>query len=448
MIEDRTEKQLYLGVLHLAWPSFVELMLTQLTSMADLMMVGRLGSFAVAAVGLSGQPKLLLMSAIMALNVGATAMVARFKGMGERRQAAEVMRQALLVNLTLGAVMSVAGFFLAEPLVRFMGARQETLADAAIYLKIQMAGMLTVAVTSTITASMRGAGHTRQAMIYNIAANAVNILGNYLLIEGHWGFPRLGVAGASLATVIGQLAAMVMAVCYVRGQKYYVSLMIREKFRAEWELIRRIVRIGLPSMLEQLIMRTGLMMYGKIVAGLGTLVFAAHQACLNIQSLSFMNGQAFGIAASALVGQNLGAGRPEFADAYAKRARRLGMAVSALLMFVLFFLGGAIVSLYVEEAEAINMGASALKIMAFILPFQSSQLIIASALRGAGDTRAVTGYSVLGVLIIRPAVAYLLVVVFELGLNGAWFALAADQLARSALTLLRLKSGKWKTIRV
>lgn len=442
------ERKLYGDVLRLAWPSLVELMLTQLTSMADLIMVGGLGSYAVAAIGLSSQPKFLLMSAIMALNVGATAMVARFKGMGEQRSASEVLRQALLLNVAVGAVMSVAGFILAEPLVRFMGANHETLADAAAYLRIQMAGLLTVAVTSTITASLRGAGYTRQAMVYNVVANGVNLIGNYLLIEGHFGLPRLEVAGASLATVVGQFAAMLMAIAVVWGEKHYVSLLIRERFRPGRDLIRRIVRIGLPSMLEQVIMRIGMIFYAKVVAGLGTVVFATHQACLNIQALSFMNGQAFGIAASALVGQNLGAQNPELADAYAKRARRLGMAVSVSLMFVLFFLGGPIVSLYLDEPDAVRMGAGALKIMAFILPFQSSQLIIASALRGAGDTRAVTVYSIIGVLLIRPAVALLLVNVFMLGLNGAWYAIAVDQLARSALTLARLNGGKWKMIRV
>lgn len=448
MTGQQSGKGLYHDVLRLALPSLVELVLTQLTSMVDLIMVGALGAHAVAAVGFSTQPKFLLMSAIIAMNVGTTAMVARFKGMGEQRQASEVLRQSLLINVAMGLVMSVVGCLVARPLVLFMGAQADTVDGGTIYLQIQMAGLLTVAVTSTITAAMRGAGHTRQAMIYNITANAVNIAGNYLLIEGRFGFPRMEVAGASLATVIGQLVGMVMAVAFVWGEKYYVALMIREKFRVGWDLIRRIVRIGLPSMLEQLIMRAGIIFFTKIVAGLGTLVMATHQACLNIQAFSFMNGQAFGIAASALVGQSLGAKDPELADEYARRARRLGMVVSVILMFVLFFLGGPIVSLYVDEAEGIRMGAEALKIMAFILPFQSSQLIIASALRGAGDTRAVTLYSLISVFFIRPIVALLLVNLFELGLNGAWFAIAADQLVRSGLTYMRLKSGKWKTVRV
>ncbi|HAN94904.1 MAG TPA: MATE family efflux transporter, partial [Firmicutes bacterium] len=207
-----TSKMLYADVLRIAWPSLVELTLTQLTSMVDLMMVGGLGPWAITAVGLSVQPRFLSMLMFVAMNVGATAMVARYRGAGKPRQANEILRQALFLSLILSIIAGALGYVYAERLIAFMGAADpETLAGGTIYLRIQMLTLPIFALTATITAALRGVGHTRVAMVYNIVANVVNVTFNYLLIHGHLGFPRLEVAGASLATSIGQVAAFIMA---------------------------------------------------------------------------------------------------------------------------------------------------------------------------------------------------------------------------------------------
>lgn len=201
-----SQRMLYNDIVHIAWPSLVELTLTQLTSMADLMMVGQLGAWAITAVGLSTQPKFLLQTAFMAMNVGATAMVARYKGAGEQEKANGIMRQALLMTLIFAVISSVVGFIFSEPLIRFMGGNDDLQAinGGTAYLQIQMLGLVGFALTSTITAVLRGVGNSRTAMIYNLVANIVNIIFNYILIYGHFGAPRLEVAGASLATIIGQ----------------------------------------------------------------------------------------------------------------------------------------------------------------------------------------------------------------------------------------------------
>ncbi len=433
----------------LAWPALVELILTQLCSMVDLMMVGRLGTWALAAVGLSAQPLMLLMSAFAALNVGATALVARFKGMEEQADANTVLRQTMLINLALGLLMTVLGTVGARWLIALMGAENEiTLAAGATYLRIRLLGFPVLALTATITAALRGAGYTRQAMWYNLMANVFNVVGNYLLIEGNFGFPRMEVGGAALATVIGQAAAFVFSLSVLLRGKLYLSLRRRDSFWPDGGIIWRVVRIGLPAMLEQLVIRTGIMLFTRVVAGLGTVVFATHQTALNIQALSFMNGQAFGTAASALVGQNLGAQRPELAETYAKRARRLGLATSIAISALMFFFGGAIISLYTTDQSVIESGANVLKIMSVIIPFQNAQIIAASALRGAGDTMMTTVITFIGVLLFRPILAFVLVNQAGWGLYGAWIALGVDQILRSVLTFFRFRGGKWKTVKV
>ena len=181
--------------------------------------------WAITSVGLTTQPKFLLMSLFMAMNVGATALIARSKGEGNREKANVFLRQALLLSFIISVAASVIGYAFSEQMVRFMGAADpETLAGATIYLKIQMAGFITFSLASTITATLRGVGSTRIAMIYNMIANLVNVMLNYCLIYGNCGFPRMEVAGASLATIIGQFAAFVIALSVVLRGNHYLHL--------------------------------------------------------------------------------------------------------------------------------------------------------------------------------------------------------------------------------
>ncbi len=442
-------RMLYNDIVSIAWPSFVEFTLTQLASMVDMMMVGRLGPWAITGVGLTMQPKFLMMTMFMAMNVGATALVARYKGEGSPDKADTILNQAILLTFVLSLVASIVGYIYAEPMIRFMGAADaQTLAGGTIYLKIQMAGFVPMALTSTITATLRGVGNSKTAMRYNLIANLVNVVFNYLLIHGHFGFPELGIAGASLATVIGQGVAFVLASMVILRGDQYLHLRIKEGFKPQWQHLKNIFNIGIPSMIEQLVMRAGMITYAKTVASLGTLAFATHQICMNIQSMSFMNGQAFAVSATSLTGQSLGKKRPDMAQAYSSRTRRVGMMISLSLGTIFFFFGRQIMGLYTDDLRVIEQGAGILKLVALIQPFQSSQFILAGALRGAGDTRATAVVTFLTVLLLRPGLAMFTIHSLNWGIEGAWIALAADQIVRSVLIVLRYRSGKWKSIKV
>ncbi len=438
--EGVTHRMLYGDVVKIAWPSFLELVLTQLTSMADQIMVGQLpgemGVQALSAVGISAQPKFLLMTMMQALNVGATAMVARFRGQGNREKANQVFRQSLLFNLVLSVLFMVVGVIFAAPLLHFMGGdgiSSATYAFAKDYFVIQMYGFVPLCLTFTFTAVLRGIGDTKMPLIYNTLANAVNLVFNYFLIYGKCGFPDMDVAGASLATIIGQTAAFVFAVIIVLNKKRYVYLSLREKFRIDWVILANVVSIGIPSMVEQLFMRAGIIIYTRTVAGLGDVAYATHQICMNIQAMSFMTGQAFANSATTLMGQSLGKKRIDMAENYTRHTRRIGLYTSIVLGLLLIVCGRSVVWLYNQTPEVVSLGGSILIMVGCIQPFQSSQFIVAGALRGAGDTRFPAVVMFITVLVVRSSLALLLVNVFSLGLWGAWYALVADQLLRTAL---------------
>jgi len=446
---------LYRDIVRIAWPTFFEQILTQLTNMADQMMVGRLpgeiGVQALSAVGLSMQPKFVLMAMVMAINVGATAMVARYRGQHDRERVSDVFRHALLLGLAVSSLLALSGAMWAAPLVRFIGGDGISAAACAYaeeYLRIQMYGFVPLCLTFTVTAALRGIGESRVPLIYNTMANVINIVFNYLLIYGKCGFPEMRVAGASLATVIGQTCAFVFAAVFVLNRKRYIFLDLRRRFVFDAGILKNVVRIGLPSMVEQLFMRAGVIVYTRTVTGLGDLYYATHQICMNIQAMSFMTGQAFAASSTTLMGQSLGKRRLDMAENYTRHTNTVGFLVSLALGAALAIFGRDVVWLYNHTEEIVTLGGAILVMVACIQPFQSAQFIIAGALRGAGDTRFPAVVMFITVILVRSGLAMLMINVLGLGLWGAWYALVADQVLRTLLLAAHYRRGAWRFIKL
>lgn len=446
--KDLSKKETYKEVIRIAWPALTELILVQLCTLVDQMMVGKLGSDALASVAFCTQPRFLLLCTFIALNTGATALVARFKGSEERNLANIAVGQCLVLSVLLSLILSVIGFCFSREMVIFMGAETpKVIEDATVYMKIQMLGFVFNAIAMSVTASLRGIGKTKISMYYNLIANVINVICNYLLIYGKFGLPRLEVAGASLATVIGQVVACVISLIVILNKKNYIYLTLNS-LKINFSMWKRIINIGLPAMLEQFVLRFGLIIYTLTVTSLGETVYATHQICLNIMSLSFMNGQAFGVSATSLLGQSLGKNRPDMARAYTHGCRKLGLYVSLLLSVCLCVFSRELISLFTEEQFIIDLGSSIMFVLAVNQPLQASQLIISGALRGAGDTRLVAISTFIGMFLIRPFTSMFMVKVLNLGLMGAWLAVILDQIIRSLIVFIRFANGKWEKIKV
>ncbi len=446
--EELTVKEARHDVIHLAWPAVIEQLLVQIFNMVDMMMVGGVGPAAIAAIGLTNQPIFLAMAAFMALNVGTTALVARFIGAGETEEANTAARQSLLIIVVLGAIATAILYVFAEPLVLFMGAKPDAVGYGVDYMQTIALGFIPQTISMCVTAMLRGAGDTRTPLKYNSIGNVVNVIGNFILINGHFGFPRLEVYGAGLATSFGRLVTMILAIYAISSGKSVLRISLRDKFTPRFDLIKRVVRVGSPAMLEQVIMRFGMITYVRVVSGLGTIVYAAHQIGMNILGLSFSPGMGFSMAATSLVGRSLGRKRPDWAETYGWQTRRVGNMVAAFMGIVFFFGGGFLASLYTDDPEVIKNAATVLKIIALVQPLQSTQFILAGALRGAGDTRWPLISTLVGVVFVRVALAKLFVNVLDLSLFGAWLATAIDQCTRSGFIYFRYRSGHWKATKV
>lgn len=443
-----TQQEARRQVIALAWPAVVEQLLVTLFGMVDMMMVGSVGPMAIAAVGLTNQPMFLALAAFQALNVGTTALVARFVGAQDISEANATIRQSLLVVVALGGFASALVYIFAEPMVVFMGAKDDALGYAVTYLRVISLGLLPQVIGMCVTAVLRGAGDTKTPMRFNVIANIFNVVGNYLLINGHFGFPVWGVFGAAFATSLSRFIGCGLSLYVIFKGKSLLHISLRDKFVPRWDLISRVFRVGFPSLLEQLLMRFGNIVFTKAVSGIGMATFAAHQIGMNIQSLSFTPGHGFGMAATSLVGRSLGEKRPDNAEKYGWQTRQVGQYVAITMGLIFFFGGRYIASLYTDDPNVINITALVLKVAAFIQPFQSSQFIIAGALRGAGDTRWPLISTFIGVAGIRALLALLFINVMQLGVVGAWYALLLDQFTRSFVVYYRYNSKQWQKAQV
>ena len=434
----------------MAWPAVLESFFTAFAGLVDSLMVSSLGSSAVAAVGLTTQPKMVGLALFFAANVSISALVARRKGEGNKEGANGILATFLVFILGAAALISVLAVVFADPVIRLCGSETDTHGDAVQYFQIVMGGMIFNCVQMGVNASQRGAGNTRITLRTNLVSNTINILLNYLLIQGHMGFPALGIRGAALATVSGTVVASFMSLWSIRKEENFVSLayILKQKIRPGMEAMRQIIHVGYSVFAEQLLMRIGFMMTSLMAASQGTFAMAAHQVGMNVMSLSFSFGDGLQATAVALIGYSLGAGDPPKAREYGAICRMLGGCVSVVLAVAYFFGGGWLYGLFFEEAEIIATGVQIMRIIIFVVLLQSAQVIYMGCLRGAGDTLYTAIASTISVTVIRTAGSWFFGYVLHWGIAGIWMGVVADQLSRFLFASIRFKRGKWTEIKI
>lgn len=451
-VEKSELKSLYKKTLAIAWPSTVEGALISIVSSVDTMMVGTLGAAAIAAVGLTAQPRMILLVCAQALCIGTTAICARRKGADDPQGANACLHQSLAMVTLIGLIMTVIGYFGAEWLMKLGGANEDTLQLSMDYFKIISLAFVPTCWQLCICAAMKGIGKTRITMVTNVVANLVNVCLNYLLINGNLGFPKLGVKGAAIATATGSVVASLICLNVVTRKNGYYHLAL-PKF--DPTTLRGLIKVGSSSMVEAVCLRAGFLMLARLIAGIGTNAFAAYQIVSQVTSLSFTLGDGVATAGTSLVGQSLGARRKDRAMAHAHAAYRVGIVVSIALITFIFLLRRQIALLFTTD-EAIIQGVtiSLYWVLLAMIP-QNGRVILSGALRGAGDVKYVAGCALLSVTLLRPTLTYLFCYPIEslfpghqIAVMSPWIAFLFDSIVRDRLMAHRIKQAKWLDIRL
>jgi putative MATE family efflux protein len=397
------------------------------------------------------------------VSVGSTALVARFVGAGQRDSAIHATNQSLLLAAIAGMFGTAVGLVGLRILITVLGLQGDAAVFAVEYLTPLVALLVFQVVESAGIACLVGAGDTWPGLMVMTGVAVVNLPLAWSLCLGYPDFvPRLGFKGIATGTafshVLGCLVVLTLLARGRAGLHFDVGLLWPNS-----DLLVRLLRIGIPAGMDSLSVVAGQLWFLSIVNSLGDVAGGAHGIALGWEGLGYLSGAAFGTAAMTLVGQNLGASKPERAARGGWVAFALGCGVMSAMGAVFFIFAPQMFALfcpYPSQQPIIEIGVKVLRLVAFAMPALASTIIFTYALRGAGDTRVPVIFTWIGFLGVRIPLAYLLtypelhlgplgtIAGGNMGLLGAWVAMFADLLVRGAFFLARFASGRWQRIRV
>ncbi|MDQ7793655.1 MAG: MATE family efflux transporter [bacterium] len=432
-------------VVTLAAPAIGEMVLHMFIWIVDTAMVGRLGAVALSAVGLGGHVYFTAAFILGALGTGVTAMVARSVGAGDTAAAGRIARQGLVLAAGLGITLGAGIYCLAGPLYSFTGLGPEATVLGTGYTRILATAAPVLLLGVVANAALRATGNTRLPLLAALLGNLVNGVGDYLLIFGVLGFPRLEVTGAAIAAVLGQVVAAAVSLAYLLSARSGLTLAGRG---LDLDLVRRLGRLSLPTSAETTLLDGGRVVCQLIVTSLGATAFAAHQVAVAAESLSFMPGYGFAIAASILAGQSLGAGLPGEVRAYTREAVRLAGAIMSGMGVIFLLAATGLIRLFTLDPAVVALGSVCLRISAFAQPAIAFTETHNGALRGAGDTRSPMWASAIGIWGFRVPATYLAIRHLGMDLRAVWAIMVVEWMLRAVLVGTAFARGRWERVRV
>ncbi len=461
VIEHAQTQPISAELLRLAIPAIATGLLGTAVFLADRLMLARYDQDALASMQLQGPLLWSITSVFMASCAGTVALVARSVGAGDQQRAQAVARASLRLAALLGVGVAGVGLLWLGPIVEFFGPAQAALRALSIdYLGVTFAAMPAAFVATSASMILAGSGDTRTPLAAGLLANASNIALNWILIYGHdfglFSIDPLGVRGAA----IGTTAAFTIEAIYllmVLGRANHPVCgagwwRLRSLPQTDRTARRDIVRISLPAVAERVLVHAGFLAYAKAIASLGATAMAANQALVTIESICFMCADGFGIAAATIMGQQLGRGAADRARAGGQLACTIAVVSITIVGTVVWATGQWTLPMFVAPGQdgtaLVALGGDALPLLALAQPGMSAAIVLAMALRGAGDTRSPLWAAVAGGLLLRVSLAWGLVWGTDLGLVGIWWASTIDWTARAVWLAIVFRRGRWVTAKV
>ena len=438
------EKSLNSEILKIGVPSFLETLFTTFASIIDSKMVSAMGVSAISAVSVTNQPRLFVFSIFFAINTVTTSLIAKYHGRGDRETANRVFDHALKLILLLSVVLGALAVMLARPIMVLFSGQPDTLENSIVYFRIVMGGMIFNLLFMEINSALRGFGMTKLTFTDNVLSCVVNLFFNYLLIEGHWGFPALHIAGAAIATVLGNVAACILSVAFVCREELFTNLpfCFSRRYRMTKESLSEIMNMTKSCAVDSLSMRAAFLVISGITARIGSFQMAIYSVGNYLLNINFALGTGLQTSAVTLIGRSYGEGDSRRMADYRKQIIKTGM-ISAAVLAVIIMLGGRwFFSFFSTEAAFVTTGTISCIFIGVITLFQTMKFINNGCLQGVGMMREVMLCSVIAIAGVNLTLVGLLVLVFRLGIWGVWTGTLVSQ-ATQALLLKRyiVKSG-------
>lgn len=438
-------------VWRLALPVLLTNLLQTSVNVVDVFMVGRLGPFEIAAIGMSQVIRMLILVSILSVTAGSMALGAQAKGGRDPERLAFVAKQSLLLAVLFGLGLGTLGWFTAKPLLTFLGSGSspEAIRLGTGYLKIFFLGTIFMALNFTVNRLMQGAGDTRTPFILVSIINALNILFNYLFMFGPGPFPALGINGAALGTILSRFIGATAGIAILYSGRNVVTLR-SWRYWPDWSMFKDILSIGIPSGLQGVARNSTQLLVIRIITSTSAGAFGAAALAIGyqIESLIFMPVLGINVAATALVGQSLGAWQTHEARLRGNIATAIGVALTLVLCVPMIIFAPYLVKLFDPSGHPIilSAGTSYLRIHGLALPIVAISMVINGALRGAGDTMPGLWGTILGRIIVAVSLAYLFAIPLGFGVVGVWWASVTGTGVQTLVLVSRWLGNKWSEV--
>ena len=423
-------------------PVFLDLALVMLVGAIDIAMLSRYSDNAVAAVGMDNQLIALIFLIYQFISMGATILCAQYIGAGLRRRLVQVVGLALLLNLVIGMAVSFWLFADAEGVLRFMGLRDELMADGLVYLRITGGLSFCQAISLAFSASLRSADKAAWPMVVTLIANVLNVVGNYALIFGHWGCPAMGVEGAAWSTALSRVVAMVLlAVIHTR---VHIQKYPKEWFRPfPWRELRNLFHIGIPAMSEEVSYSLSQIVVTYFINQISNEALAARTYCVNIVMFGYLFCLSITQGGDILVGHLVGQNRYRAAYTLGNYFMRQSMRVTLTCSAIIAALGYPILTALTDNAEIVQMGVWVLVIDWFLEIGRVRNVFACGTLRAAGDAIYPVIIGIIFQWTVAVGISYLLGIPLGFGLLGMWVGFALDENIRGVVLMRRWHSMRW-----
>lgn len=438
-------RKLIKNIFQITLPAVFDLLAQTLIMALDMKMVSSLGPSAISSVGVGTAGMYALIPALIAVATGTTALLSRAYGADNKLDGKKAFAQSFFIAVPLGIFLTIIFLIFSEQIINLVGnAKDMNLSDAILYQNMTVIGFPFLGVSIATFYAFRAMGENKIPMIGNTLALVLKVILNFLLVY----LFKWGIFGAALSTTLTRLFSAIFSIYLVFwSKKNWISLELKD-LKFDYFTSKRILKVGIPAAVEQLGLRIGMLIFEMMVISLGNLSYAAHKIALIAESISFNLGFAFSFAASALVGQELGKGSSQKALKNGYICTIIAMIVMSTFGLLFFIIPQFLVSLFTKDKDVIELATMALKIVSICQPFSGASMVLAGALRGAGDTKSVLLITYLGIFLIRIPITYLFLDVLNLGLAGAWIVMTIDLAIRSSLAFYIFRRGKWKYLQV
>ncbi len=445
---DYTQGSIRQAIVLLAIPMILELSLESVFAVVDMFFVGKLGSHAIQTVGLTESVITIVYTVAIGLSIGATAMVARRIGEKNPEGAAHAAAQSIVMAIVVTILVSITGVVFAKDILRLMKAAPDVVEEGAVFTRIMMGGSLVIILLFLINGIFRGAGDAAIAMRSLWIASGINIFLCPMLINGYGPFPELGLKGAAIATTIGRGAGVLYQCYFLFGKKGTIKIN-RSHFKWDLPVMKTLFEISWPAIFQFFMASGSWIILARLVAETGgTDASAGYQVA--IRNVVFFILPAWGLsnAAATLVGQNLGAKRPDRAEKSALLTTEYNAIFMTAVMVIFLVFASPVISIFTSDAEVHRYGTLALQTIGAGYIFYGIGMVMIQALNGAGDTKTPTWINFIGFWLFQIPLAYLLAKGLHLGPMGAFIAIPVAETAIAIAAYIIFKKGKWKEIKV